>query len=212
MKRRAFLVASVPALLAACGADNNWAPDDRVRAARYVSPEPPSVTLLTVIGIPRGDGGHTALLINGSQRVIYDPAGSWMHPNLPERHDVWYGITDEIKNFYIDYHTRSNYWVAEDRLPVTREVADIAIRRVEAQGPANKSFCAIESSRALQGVPGFETAPVAWSPLRLRRWFLAQPGVLTREWRDGDPRLVHSVRIQRKDGSFTGQAGAQPAM
>lgn len=205
MKRRAFLAASLPALLAACGADNNWAPDEKVRAARYVSDQPPSIKLLTVIGIPRGDGGHTALLINGSHRVIYDPAGSWTHPNLPERHDVWYGINDEIKNFYIDYHSRSNFWVAEDRLTVPREVADIAIRRVEAQGAANKSFCTIESSRALRGVPGFETVPVAWSPIRLRRWFLAQPGVQTREWRDGDPRLVHNVRMVRKDGTVTGQ-------
>lgn len=209
MNRRAFLAASAaPLLLAGCSADSNWAGDDAVRAARFVSAEPPSITLLTVIGIPRGDGGHTALLINGSQRVIYDPAGSWTHPHLPERHDVWYGISDPIKNFYIDYHSRSNYWVAEDTLFVTREVADTAIRRVEAQGPANRSFCAIESSRALRGVPGFETVPVAWSPLRLRRWFLAQPNVRSREWRDGDPALRHNVRMQRKDGSFTGQ----PAM
>lgn len=206
MKRRAFLAASVPVLLAACGADSSWAPDDRVQAARYVSPEPPSITLLTVIGVPRGDGGHTALLINGSQRVLYDPAGSWMHPNLPERNDVWYGINDQIRNFYLDYHTRSNYWLAEDTLPVTREVADIAIRRVEAQGPANRSFCAIESGRALRGVPGFEAVPVAFSPLRIRGWFLRQPGVTTREWRDGDPRLVHNVLMQRKDGTLTGQA------
>ena len=77
MKRRVFLAAALPAALSACGAQRIWATDEEVRAARFVSNEPPSVTLLTVIGIPRGEGGHSALMINGSQRVIYDPAGSW---------------------------------------------------------------------------------------------------------------------------------------
>ena len=77
MKRRVFLALALPAALAACGADHKWASDEAVRQARYVTNEPPSITLFTVIGIPRGEGGHSALMINGSQRVIYDPAGSW---------------------------------------------------------------------------------------------------------------------------------------
>ena len=101
MQRRSFLALALPAALAACGADNKWADDADVRTARFVSPEPPSITLFTVIGIPRGEGGHSALMINGSQRVIYDPAGSWQHPQIPERHDVLYGITDNFKRFYI---------------------------------------------------------------------------------------------------------------
>ena len=124
MKRRVFLAAALPVALAACGAQNIWATDEELRAARFVSDEPPSITLLTVIGIPRGEGGHSGLMINGSQRVIYDPAGSWEHPRIPERNDVLYGITDNFKNFYIDYHARSTYWVAEDTILVPREVAD----------------------------------------------------------------------------------------
>ena len=204
MKRRVFLAAALPAALAACGAENIWASDERVRAARYVSPEPPSITLFTVIGIPRGEGGHSALMINGSQRVIYDPAGSWQHPNIPERGDVLYGITDNFKNFYIDYHARETYWVAEDTIRVPLEVADFAIRRAEQNGPGAKSFCARESARVLSGVPGFQTVPNTFSPLRLREWFLRQPGVISKRHQDGDPANNHDVLLRQKDGRIVG--------
>ncbi|WCR11402.1 hypothetical protein JHW45_03080 [Paracoccus stylophorae] len=204
MKRRVFLAATLPAVLAACGADNIWASDEAVRAARFVSDEPPSITLFTVIGIPRGEGGHSALMINGSQRVIYDPAGSWQHPRIPERHDVLYGITDNFKNFYIDYHARSTYWVAEDTVPVSREVADLAIRRAQANGAANKSFCAVETGTVLNGVPGFEGAPTGFSPTKLRNWFLTLPNVRSRRFQDGDPANNHDVLIRQKNGVITG--------
>ncbi|TJZ92679.1 hypothetical protein FA743_07400 [Paracoccus gahaiensis] len=204
MKRRVFLAAAMPVTLAACGAQNIWASDESLRAARYVSDEPPSITLLTVIGIPRGEGGHSGLMLNGSQRVIYDPAGSWQHPRIPERNDVLYGITDNFKNFYIDYHARSTYWVAEDTVPVTREVADLAIRRAEQNGAGNKSFCAVESGKVLSGVPGFEGVPRGFSPLRLRAWFLTLPGVQSKRHEDGDPANNHDVLLRQKDGQVVG--------
>ena len=58
MLRRSFLALAVPAVLAACGADSKWADDSTVNAARFTSNEPPSITLFTVIGIPRGEGGR----------------------------------------------------------------------------------------------------------------------------------------------------------
>lgn len=206
MKRRAFIAAALPAALAACGADNVWDDARAVKAARFVSDEPPSITLFTVIGIPRGEGGHSALMINGSQRVIYDPAGTWNHPSIPERHDVLYGITDNFKNFYIDYHARETYWVAEERVPVSREVADLAIRRAEANGSASKAFCAVETSAVLRGVPGFENAPSGFSPLKLRNWFMTLPGVTSSRHMDGDPANNHNVLIRQKNGELTGYA------
>ncbi len=206
MKRRVFIAAALPATLAACGADNVWDDAEAVKAARFVSNEPPSITLFTVIGIPRGEGGHSALMINGSQRVIYDPAGTWNHPSIPERHDVLYGITDNFKNFYIDYHARETYWVAEERVPVSREVADLAIRRAEANGSANKAFCAVETSAVLRGLPGFENAPSGFSPLKLRNWFMTLPGVTSKRHMDGDPANNHNVLIRQKNGEFTGYA------
>lgn len=205
---RRFLIAlALPVLLAACGADNKWASDDAVRQARHATQEPPSITLLTVVGIPRGEGAHSALMINGSQRVIFDPAGSWEHPRIPERHDVLYGIDDNFKNFYIDYHARQTYWVAEDRILVSREVADAAIRAAEAQGATNKSFCAISTGQVLRNVPGFEGAPVGFSPNNLRRWFSTLPGVTERKHYDGDPANNHDVLLRQKNGTIERSGG-----
>lgn len=204
MQRRAFLALTLPAALAACGADHKWANDEAVRKARYVTGEPPSISLFTVIGIPRGEGGHSALMINGSQRVIYDPAGSWEHPAIPERNDVLYGITPNFRNFYIDYHARETYWVAEDTVPVSLAVADAAIRAVEAQGSANKSFCAVNTGQALRRVPGFEGAPTGFSPLKLREWFLTLPGVVSKKHMDGDPDNNHNVLLRQKSGVVQG--------
>ncbi|MFV0303361.1 MAG: hypothetical protein ACK5IP_21255 [Paracoccus sp. (in: a-proteobacteria)] len=210
MKRRTFLAAAAVLPLAACGADNIWASDEAVRAARFVTGEPPSITLFTVIGIPKGEGGHSALMINGSQRVIFDPAGSWNHPRIPERHDVLYGIDDNFKNFYIDYHARSTYWVAADTIPVSLAVADAAIRSAEQQGAVSKSYCAVGTGQVLRRVPGFEGAPTGFSPLKLRAWFLTLPGVTSKSHRDGDPADNHNVLIRQKDGTLTGNSGTYP--
>lgn len=207
MLRRSFLALSLTAGLAAC-ADNVYAPDEAVRAARFVSDEPPSLTLYTVIGIPRGEGGHSAVMINGSQRVIYDPAGSWSHPQVPERYDVKYGITDNMRNFYIDYHARETYWVSAITVPVSREVADAAIRAAEAQGASMKAFCGVNTGQMLAKVPGFEGAPQGFSPLKLRAWYLTLPGAVERKHYDGDPADNHNVLLRQR-GELT-RAGNQP--
>ena len=203
MQRRAFLALTATAAVAAC-AERTWDDDAALRAARHTTTEPPSITLFTVIGIPRGEGGHSALMVNGSQRVIYDPAGSWEHPRIPERNDVLYGITDNFKRFYIDYHARETYWVAEDTILVRPEIAEAAIRAVEAQGPSPKSFCAVNTGKALARVPGFEGAPTGFSPLKLRNWFLSLPGVQSKRHQDGDPDNNHDVLLRQKDGSIEG--------
>ena len=58
-----------------------WAPDDVVSQARYVPSGPAKIQLLTMISNRNGSGGHSALLIDGPERVLFDPAGSWRHPD-----------------------------------------------------------------------------------------------------------------------------------
>lgn len=206
MLRRIVIALALPLFLAACGADNKWASDEAVRSARYVSDQPPSISLMTVVGIPRGEGGHSALLINGSQQIIFDPAGSFVHPYAPERHDVLYGVTPAMRNVYIDYHARNvageHYYVAVDTVPVSAAVAEAAIRAAEANGPANKAFCANATTSVLRQVPGFEGAPGGFSPIKMRNWFQTIPGVQSTEYRDNDPRLVHGDLLKMKDGSI----------
>ncbi|MGB7321210.1 MAG: hypothetical protein WBC95_07340, partial [Albidovulum sp.] len=83
--RRLAVCLALTLALGACGAEPVWAPDADVARARFVSGEPPSITLYTVVRKVGGEGAHSGLMINGSQRVMFDPAGTWHHPTVPER-------------------------------------------------------------------------------------------------------------------------------
>lgn len=193
--RRLLLCLAALLALTACGARSVYAPQDAVEAARFVDDGPPSVTLFTVISTRNGTGAHSGLLINGAQRVMFDPAGTWHHPRLPERNDVHYGITDKMVNFYIDYHARETFDVIEQVVPVTPEVAELVRQRAEANGAVAKAHCAQSISAILRGVPGFESIPATWSPKKLSKAFGALPGATMRTIHDKDADNNHGVLI-----------------
>ncbi len=176
-----------PLALAACSPPSVYAPDEEVQKAAYVSGEPPSVTLYTVIRKPSGAGGHSGLLIDGTQRVMFDPAGSWYHPFVPERNDVHYGMTERMRKFYIDYHARETWDVLEQKLPVTLEQAEMLRARAESYGAVRKMYCSSSTSAILRGVPGFESIPATMSPIKLSKAFAKLPGVTEKLYHDGDP-------------------------
>jgi hypothetical protein len=201
---RRLLIALAAALsLAGCAAQSEYAPDDAVAAAAFVYDGPPSITLYTVTATRDGSGAHSGLLINASQRIMFDPAGTWQHPRLPERNDVHFGMTPKMVNFYIDYHARETYDVVEQTIVVTPEVAAIAMQRALAYGPVPKSQCAAAVSSILRGVPGFESIPSTWFPKKLMQAFGELPGVTTRKITDDDADQNHGVLLV--------QAAAAPA-
>lgn len=185
--RRLLICLVLPAFLAACGAEPVWAPDDAVQKAAYSTGNPPSVTLFTVIGVNTGQGGHSALMIDGVQRVMWDPAGSWYHPWVPERNDVHYGITDRMKIFYIDYHARETWYVREQTVPVSLAAAEQVRANAEAHGAVGKMLCANSVVDVLRGVPGFETIPNTLSPLKVSAAWAKLPGATLQDHYDGDP-------------------------
>lgn len=188
------------AALSACGADNEFASDAEVAQARFVADAPPSITLFTVISTRNGSGGHSGLLINGSERVIFDPAGTWQHPALPERHDLHYGMTDKMIAFYIDYHARVTYDVVEQTVPVTAEQAEVAMARARAYGAVPKTQCARSISTILAGVPGFEGIGGTISPKKLSADFAAIPGASSRVITDDDDDNNHGVLLVQANG------------
>lgn len=180
--------------LAACGAqDVRFAPQDQVDRARYVHDGPPSITLYTVVSTKTGAGGHSGILINASQRVMFDPAGTWYHPSLPEQYDVHYGMTPKMVNFYIDYHARETFNVIEQTIIVSPEVAEIALRRAREYGAVPKAQCARSLTSILRGVPGFEGLRSTWFPVTLMKDFALLPGVTTRTITDDDADDNHGV-------------------
>lgn len=184
--RALLLCLALPLTLAAC-AEPKWAPDEAVKAARYSTGNSPSLTLFTVISTRTGAGGHSALMIDGRERVIFDPAGTWYHPSVPERNDVDFGITERMYKFYIDYHARESWYVREQRVPVTPEQADALLARVESNGAVAKMMCANDTSSVLRAIPGFESIPHTSSPLKLSKAFAQLPGVVTEDHYDNDP-------------------------
>ena len=191
--RKALFCLLFPLALAACGAEPVWAPDAAVARARYVSNEPTSLTLYTVISKRNGTGGHSALMINASQRVLFDPAGTFKVGSVPERNDLLYGITERMRKLYIDYHARDTYDVLAQTIQVSPAVAEQALREAQSYGAVNKAFCGNSVSDILKDLPGFENTPRTFSPIRISEAFAAHPGVMTHLYRDGDPDIQTGI-------------------
>lgn len=185
MKRRAFIVGA-PLALAACGAETVWAPDARIEAVTYHHPGPSRLTLFTMKNVGTDNGAHTSLMINASQRVIWDPAGSFKHSSIPERNDVIYGITPRVAQYYRSFHSRETYYTLIQEIDVSPAVAEQALRLVMANGPASKSTCTRTTSSILRQLPGFESLRVVLFPNALSDQFGRIPGVRSSEYREND--------------------------
>jgi len=202
MKFKALALIALVALGACSTAEPTWAPDDKVAAAHYVAPGPKSITLFTVVNNRNGSGAHSGLLINGSEQVMFDPAGSWHHPNLPERNDVHFGVTEKMVAFYIDYHARETFRVIKQTVVVSPEVANLVLAKAEAYGAVPKAQCANSISTILSGVPGFESLEHTWFPNKLSKEFGKLPGVTYQLYTDDDADNNHGVLIvQAEDKS-----------
>jgi hypothetical protein len=121
--RSAILALVAAPLLAGCEIYEPASPEEISRAS-YVSSEPPSVTLVSMVSTRSGRSAHSALLINGSERVLYDPAGTFTHPDLPRRGDIHYGITPRFLDYYERYHARHSHFVHSQTVYVSRATAD----------------------------------------------------------------------------------------
>lgn len=154
---RLMLLIAMPLLVAACGAPGEVrtaSPAEAARAA-YVSDAPPSITLVSVINSASGTGDHSALIINASQRVLYDPAGSFHNPAAPQNLDVHFGYSPGIEATYMNYHSRETHHVVTQRLLVSPEIAEAALRNALAETKARPGQCSIKTTAVLRAT-GFE--------------------------------------------------------
>ena len=187
------------AVLAGCvgSAEPVWAPEAEVVSRRYVHDGPPTITLYTVQNAKNGSGGHSGLMINApSQRVLFDPAGTFRHPQAPERNDVHFGITENVRKVYVDYHARETFNVLVQEKVVSPEVAEMALRAAQSYGAVPKARCSRAITRVLSELPGFESMPVSWFPNQTARAFGRFPGVTTTVVTDDDADANHGVLLQ----------------
>ncbi len=149
---------------AGCASNSGKALPEEIAAAEVSVPAPASVSVITMVNTNTNFGEHSALLINGSQQIIYDPAGSFRHSQLPRRDDVVYGITPRYAQYYFSYHARFGYYVKVQTLEISREEADAMIAAAQAKGHVPKLFCATAISDVLNDFPQFADIPVTFFP------------------------------------------------
>ena len=177
------------ALLAACTKPVVWAPEADVIAARYQHEGPAEIVVFNVINNETGRGEHSAMMINApSQRVLFDPAGTWTHPDAPERHDVHYGFDERQLYRYTYYHARRTHHVLIQHLQVSPETAEYILRLAEQEGPVPDAYCAKSIVHILNQVPQFSWIRSAFQPNRLSEQFATIPGVVEeRIYSDAEP-------------------------
>jgi hypothetical protein len=196
MDRRQFII-GLPLALSACSAPEIWASDDLVSRAIYRDPSATYLTLYTMKNNGSGNGAHTALLINASQRVLFDPAGSFEQTRMPERNDVLFGVTPELEAYYVSYHARVTYYVLGQTVQVTPDVAERALQLALANGPVPQANCARSTSALLRKLPGFSDFRQTWDPNRISEDFARLPGATSQEYRetDADDKSIAAAQI-----------------
>lgn len=179
---------SVALAIAACtpAARAPDASQAQIDAVAYRDAGPATLTLITMINNSSGSGGHTALMINGSQRVIFDPAGSFYHETIPERGDVIFGISPQVLQAYKGAHARAAFHVVTQEVQVAPEVAEQALRLALAQGRVPSAQCATATSGILRQLPGFQGVQSSWFPAKLMESFAAIPGVVEDRYYEND--------------------------
>jgi hypothetical protein len=182
---RVFLVILAGLFVSGC-AQSIYAPDAEVQKRAYSSNEPPSITLITVINNTTGSGGHSAVLVNASQRILYDPAGSWYNAIVPERNDVLFGFSPQVLQAYKSFHARKAFHVVMQTIEVTPEIAEIAYQAALVQGASPNAFCTINTTQLLNKVPGFESIGRTFFPAKAMRDFAKLPGVKTEKYFEDD--------------------------
>ena len=197
MDRRRFL-AGLPLALTACTAPEVWAPDDVVSRAIYREPGRSYLTLYTMKNISNDSGAHSALLINASQRVMFDPAGSWSQDVMPERNDVLFGVSPRLEQYYVSFHARVTFYVVGQSVEVSPEVAEQALNLAMEAGPVAPSSCARVTSWLLRQLPGFENIGPTLFPNSIADDFAELDGVETTVYRedDDDDKSVAAAQIR----------------
>lgn len=188
LSRRAVLLGLPLAGLSACSAPQTSSPPDMIASKAFASNGPRLLTLFTVRNVRTNGGAHTSLLIDApSQRIIFDPAGSFRHTTIAERNDVLFGATPEVEAYYISYHARETFYVLGQTIHVSDTVAEQALNLALVNGPVPQSFCSRSTSHLLRQLPGFGGLPQTFFPNTLAAAFGRLPGVAAREWRENDP-------------------------
>lgn len=188
---------AVAVSLAACGGGDQSpdSPTEAVASAAFRAAGPKTLTVFTMVNNRTGSGGHTALMVNGSQQVIFDPAGSFRDDRVVERGDVLYGMSPAWVRAYQSAHARASHHVVSQTIQVTPEQAEQALQLVMRNGGVPAAYCANATTDILRQVDGFESIQHTFYPLKLMAQMESLPGVkTTKYYEDDDGNVTDAVQ------------------
>jgi hypothetical protein len=194
---------AVAVVLSGCAGGPQTGPDstpEEAAAAAYRHDGPPAITLYTMINNRSGSGAHTSIMVNGSQRVIFDPAGSVRFAGVPEIGDVLYGVTPTVERFYESAHARETYHVRIQHIEVPAETAELALRLVQQNGSVAPAACTTATSAILGQLPGFGSIRRVVFPNKLADQFAGLPGVTERKLfeEDSDDKAIAIAEMEKR--------------
>lgn len=195
-------VAALVLAVAGCTQSQPNADDATIAAVSYREPGPATLTLYTMVNNRTGAGAHTSLMINASERVVFDPAGSFYARIVPERNDVLFGFTPRVERAYRTGHARSTHHVVVQTVTVTPEQAQTAYQSALKAGPVAGAFCANATSNILRSVPGFEGIKTTFYPVKLQEQFGQFPGVVTEKYYEDDSADLE-VALAKNDAALS---------
>lgn len=193
---RIILALMTLGLLAGCAADQSPdAPPERVAAAAFREAGPKSITVMTMVNNRTGQGGHTSLLIKGSQSVIFDPAGSFRHSQVVERGDVIFGATPGMVSSYKSAHARIAFHVVSQEIPVSDAQAERALQLALSNGAVPGAFCTNATTSLMRQVPGFQNIQTTYYPTDFMEQVAQLPNVrTTRLFENDEGDIIDGVR------------------
>lgn len=174
--------------LSGCANPSVFASDAEIATVSYREPGPTRITLLTMLRTETGAGAHSALVVDdGTQRLVFDPAGGWFHPAAPERNDVLFGMNPTLYGFYTQWHARETHHIVAQEVILAPDQARFVAQRIQEIGPVPKANCSRSISALLGELPQFADMPVSWFPERTMGNFARYDGIRTYEiWDDDD--------------------------
>jgi hypothetical protein len=182
------------ALVACAGGEQGPLPVEMQERVAYRHDGPPALTLITVINNRTGAGGHSSLMVSGSQRVIFDPAGTFRPDWVTEYGDVLYGLNERAFLTYKRAHARASHHVVTQTVTVSPETAERALQLVQASGSIPSAYCANATSGILQQLPEFRDVRRTFYPVALMEQVAAKPCIVTdRLYEDDAGNVVDAI-------------------
>jgi hypothetical protein len=178
-------------LLAGCGgldpsADADLLQELRAETSYFPDNAPPSATLL--LSEHKGGSGavHAALVITGSERVIYDPSGSFTHPDTRRLGDVVYGASDPVVEMFALHNADKDHDAMMRRIPLSAEEAEQMLARARSRGGAMPGYCAKSVADVMRAAPRFAAMRDTFWPSNVLEDFVQFGPVETRVVSDTD--------------------------